>query len=111
MPFSWQNFGFLVRFQGARKIIERDQASGHVAERCGGAFGIGARQKFLIGTLVACQGLGEAVLAVIDISDVQFKPRDAPAVIAAGKDVPRPVGGSQLPLRNLQAGSAAGWKS
>ncbi len=73
--------GSLVGGQGARKIIQTDQADGHIAEDDSHSFGVLVWHQFCVSALVVRDGLFEPVLAVIDVADVDFQPGQAPRVV------------------------------
>ena len=73
----------LVSCQGARKVVQADQADRHVAEHDGNTFHIFVRNQALVGALVVSDGFLKPILAVVDIADIDFQSREAPLVIEA----------------------------
>ena len=72
--------GALVGGEGARKIVQGDQTNRHVVERDREAFGIPQRDQGFIGALVTSEAFLKAVLAVVDVAEIDFDVREALAV-------------------------------
>ena len=75
------------------KVVQADEADGHVAENHSHGLVVLVRRKALIGPLVMREGFLESILAVIDVADVDFEPRQAEGLIEPGENIPRPVRG------------------
>src|ERR1700691_3177548 len=69
--------GNAVKFQSFRKVVQADIAKGKIAENRGQRLPIVMLQQFLVGTLVKCERLGEAIASVVDVAKVDFEPRQA----------------------------------
>ena len=82
----------LIGRQSARKIIQRDQAHGHVVERHRQPFRIAKGQQHFVRALVARQALLETVLPVVNIPDVDLDMRPALVVAQRAKDFLRRFG-------------------
>src|SRR6266850_19709 len=75
----------LIRRERTRKIVETDQADGHVAEEYSESLGVLVRHQTCIGALVVRDRFLEAVLTVIDIADIDFEPGQTPGIVQAFK--------------------------
>ncbi len=64
-----------MEIESLGEIVQADAAEREVAERSGNALRVVMLDQFLVGTLVEFHCLGKAVLPVIDISDIDFQPR------------------------------------
>ncbi len=81
--FVTEGAGTLVGGKGAGKIVEADEADGHVAEDDGDAFRIFVRHQFAVRVFVVRDGFFEPILAVVNVADVDFKAGEAPAIVKA----------------------------
>ena len=77
----------LVGGEGARKIVEADQAHGHVAEHHGEALRVPVGHQSLVSSLVVRKGFFEAVLAVKNVAGIDFQARKAPGLVEPREDV------------------------
>ena len=68
-----------------RKIVEANQADGHVAENDGDSFRVFVRQQARIGTLIVSDRFFKAILTVIDVADVDFQTGQPPGVVQTSK--------------------------
>jgi hypothetical protein len=78
--------GFLITLERAGKVIQADQAHRHVAKDDGDALGVFVRQQASVSALVVSDGFLETILAVKDVAEVDFKPRETPRVVETGED-------------------------
>ena len=75
------------------KIVQADEAHGHVVEGDGGALPIFVMGESFVGALVVEHGFFEAVLAVEDVADVVVEVGDAPGFADTDEDFARLFGG------------------
>src|SRR5947209_4597277 len=90
-PFA----GLLIAGKRAGKIVKGDLTGGDVAEDGGDGFRIGLGKQLLISALIAGKRLGKAILAMVDIAEVDLQTGEAPKVSAGLKDTPRFLGGGK----------------
>src|SRR5215467_3919061 len=76
----------LISGQSPRKVVQTDQAHRHVAENDRDSLHILVSQHALVSTLIMSDGFLKAVLAVIDIADIDFQSCETPLVIETGED-------------------------
>ena len=76
----------LVAGEGAREIVERDQANGYVVHGDGEALGIVERKQSLVGALVARQPFLEAILAMVNVANVDLNVGQALLIVQARED-------------------------
>src|SRR5260370_7584029 len=80
--------GSLISGQGARKIIQTDQADSHVAEDNGDAFGVFVRHQFGVSALIVRDRFFEPVLPVLDVPDLDFQPTPPPSTLPTPQYIP-----------------------
>ena len=85
----------LVQFQRLGEVVETDVAQRQVAQNSCQPFGIIVHQYLLVRTLVKCEGFGEPILPVIDISDVDFQPSQPASIPLAPENCTRALSGSE----------------
>ena len=90
--------GLFIGAQGAFVVIQHDQAYRHVVKDSNDGFCIFAGKQLGTGPLVALQGFAEAVLAMKDVSYVDFQACQANIVAGASEDLSRPLRRRMCPL-------------
>ncbi len=88
----------LVAIQRSGKIIQINQTHRQIAEDGGHCFAVFVGHQADVGALVVCDRFFEPVLAVIDVANVDFQPRQAPCIVEPRKDVPRAFGSLKRPV-------------
>src|SRR5205085_746041 len=86
------NTRFLVHLQSARKLVEVHVAQRKVAHDGSHAFGIIECCQRVISAFVVNKRLSEAVLPVINISDIDVEPRQPQSISLLGKERARTLG-------------------
>src|SRR5438552_17084113 len=90
-PFA----SLLVAGKRAGKIVKGDLTGGDVVEDGGDGFRIGLGKQLLISALITGKRLGEAILAMVDIAEVDLQSGKAPEIATGLEDTPRFLGGGK----------------
>ena len=77
--------GSCVRIQSFGKHVQADVTRGHVAEDGGDGLGIVFERRRMIGALIGGQRIFEAILPVINVSQVDIEARQPQRIPFAGK--------------------------
>src|ERR1700746_3515917 len=85
----------LVQFEGFGEIVETDVEKRQIAEDSRQTFGIIVGQHLLVSALVKCERLGEPILPVIDISNVDIQPSQPTSISLLLEDCARTVPGGE----------------
>ncbi len=94
--------GDAMEFEGTGEIIQADVTEGQVAEHGGQAFGVVMLEKFVVGALVELDCLGETILAVVDVADVDVETRQAALVALPLEDFAGSFTGGQSVVEAAQ---------
>src|SRR5216683_2424805 len=86
---------FLVAIQRPRKIVQADEAHGHVMEGDGNAFPILILGESFIGDLVVRDGLLEAILTMKDVAYIVLENGNSPRLAECREDFARSLGGRE----------------
>src|SRR5258707_1947519 len=86
---------FLVAVQRPRKIVQADEAHGHVMEGDGYAFPILILGESFIGDLIVRDGLLEPILTMKDVAYIVLEDANAPRLAKSSEDFARSLGGRE----------------
>ena len=88
----------LITVQRLAKVVQADQAHGHVVQRYRGIFPFLVLGQRLIGALVVRQGLFESILPMKNVADIVFQTGCALAFAQTGEDLARTLSGGKRPI-------------
>src|SRR5262249_52172194 len=84
-----------VHLQRLRELVQVHVAEGKIAHDGRQSFGIVERNQLVVSALVTNQRVGEAVLAVIDVADVDIEAGEPQAVTLPGEELTRAISGAK----------------